>query len=141
MKKATGIAMVFTLCAMIMMPALANAENGRITFFQGEFEKGEWSGSFYISPRATDLSIKVENGTVRVTSALIVIDGKQIFKQSDFNQDVGELKKTLVGFVGALPISVTVNGNKAATMSVEITGVIGSTFPRNLTGITTFPGR
>jgi len=60
----------------------------------------------------------------RVSSAKIVMNGEVIFEQKDFNQKVSSLVKTMDvddPGISAVDLSVKVNGNKNARLTVTVT--------------------
>lgn len=143
MKSAIRLMLVLAFCSVFVVSGSALAEE-RTTFFSGEFSKGTWGpGSFYIPSNASDITIKITNGpdgAKRVSSAVVEINGEAVFKERDFNADVGNLFKELAVSADTSPtIEVTVKGHKSAVMFVKITGTVEDDWTRTPPGAS-FPG-
>ena len=127
MKKTIGLMVVLAICVVFTLPATTLAADDRTVIFTGDFSKGVSNGSFDIDAGFRDLAIEVKNGTngsKRVSSASVTINGVEILSNDDFNQTVGNLGKPLELPGGTTNIiNVKVNGNKSAEMTIEITGV------------------
>ena len=149
MKSAIRLMLVLVFCSVFVVSGSAFAEVERTTFFPGESSEGEFSKgtspllSFDIPSNATDITIKITNGpdgAKRVSSAVVEINGEAVFKERDFNADVGNLFKELAVSADTSPtIEVTVKGHKSAVMFVKITGIVEDDWTRTPPGAS-FPG-
>ena len=87
---------VVAVCSFLFLPAVSSADEvfGPVDFGVGThtetFYLGARAMSFSAPPALKSLSISVQNGTRkdknRVSSAVVTVNGEEIFIQKDFNQ-------------------------------------------------------
>ncbi len=143
MKKITSAATIFcavAVCAILAMPAVAPAEElisyefgpgqHHETFFLGSSARAFAPSAFH-EPALEALYVEVKNGSgkgmSRVSSATVSVNGKEIFSQKDFSNQMDyslarkiELADTSSGKIDLL---VRVNGSKFSTLTVTVTGI------------------
>lgn len=112
--------------ALVSSPGLA-AQTKLLA--EGTFSAGTQIITFDVPDAPLSLSIKVLNGTQkgsdRVSSALVELNGKAIYRQKDLNQNVGSLVGNIVKEdtrPAGNRLTVTVNGRPEATLKVTILG-------------------
>ena len=127
---------VVAVCSFLFLPAVSSADEvfGPVDFGVGThtetFYLGARTMSFSASPSLKSLSIAVQNGTrkdkERVSSAVVTVNGEDIFIQKDFNQNVSSLIKTVDVDDPAMTevvMTVKVRGKKTAMLSVSVTAI------------------
>ena len=140
------LALVAVIC-FLMVPAASAAyeykEIGTVEFGPGiqteVFQLGTSATrvSFNTGSDLKSLIISVQNGSERgkdrVSSAVISVNGEEIFAQKHFSQNVSSLTRTIdVNDPGMseLVMTVQVNSHKNAYLSVTVTGVYENTSPQ-----------
>ena len=133
---------VVAVCSFLFLPAVSSADKvfGPVDFGVGTHSKTFYLGavakSFSAPPALKSLSISVQNGTRkdkdRVSSAVVIVNGEDIFIQKDFNQNVSSLFKTIDvddPAMSAVELSAKVKGSKNAKLSVTVTAVYEDSAP------------
>jgi hypothetical protein len=124
MKRNVTLLVAFALC----LSPLAAAGESRVVF-EGVFAPGERSVTFAVPDGAESFALGVVNGSDkgvdRVSSAVVTLNGKTLYTQKDFNQNVASLsaslpKGSLAGDGNVLAVGV--KGRSDSFLKVTITG-------------------
>ena len=126
MKKAVELLLWLLFMGVVWIPqamALQVIAEQRFTSSQGEPVTQEFvfSGSGY-----ADFVLRVQNGAAdgsqRVSSALISLNGVKILAPADFNQNVNSLERAIAPLPGSNALSVTVRSNPGSYLLVQVLG-------------------
>jgi len=126
MKKAVKLLLWLLFMGVVWIPqamALQVIAEQRFTSSQGEPVTQEFvfSGSGY-----ADFVLRVQNGAAdgsqRVSSALISLNGVKILAPADFNQNVNSLERAIAPLPGSNALSVTVRSNPGSYLLVQVLG-------------------
>jgi ABC-type cobalt transport system substrate-binding protein len=123
-------ALALSLLAGWISPAHADAFFGPQVFTRDAGAPQELTESFELRGQASSFKLIVKNGlpdgTRRVSSAWVSLNGEQILVPSDFNQQVAELRRP----VTLLPINelrVRLAGTPGGLLTISVSAVVGPT--------------
>ncbi|MHC4072258.1 MAG: peptidoglycan DD-metalloendopeptidase family protein [Planctomycetota bacterium] len=104
---------------MLATPSHADTVFGPETFQRGKGKPVTITTSFSVANAVTDPSLRIQVG--QIASAVITLNGTQIFGPSDFNQTV-TLLETPVTLLSDNELGVELRGKPGGSITVEITG-------------------
>ena len=126
------------ICSFLILPAISAA--GEVELGTVEFGPGDHTESFSIgaktmymtaSPALKSISVSVQNGTKRgkdrVSSAVVSVNGEELFVQKNFNQNtvsslIGEINVTDPA-MDNVELSVRVKGRRDARLYITVTAI------------------
>jgi hypothetical protein len=97
------------------------------TYVRDKAGPTSFSDSFAVCDPAGKFTLSIDNGpagAAQVSSASIAVNGVEIFRQSDFNQQVSHLESPLSGIAATNQISVSLTSNPGGTLAVAVIGVM-----------------
>ena len=132
------------VCSFLFLPAVSTA--GEVPL--GTLEFGVGLDTKYLeldAPTATsvlkELAVSVQNGSRkgkdRPSSAVVTVNGEEIFGQKNFNQNTSAsslLKTVLVDdpAISEVEVTVKINGRKGVRLSVSITAIYEESAPPDI---------
>jgi len=127
---------ILTVCCIMLVPVISSADRYEVMrelelgpgLYEETISTASSNRSFY-SSKLKGVSISVQNGTEdskhRVASALVFLNGEEIFDQNDFNHKYISMSESrdYPEDLTEVDLKVKVNGSKKSRLMVTLTGI------------------